>query len=91
MNLEQLFEKIDFTLDFELTFNNILEFALVMSKIIDYRSRFTASHSYTVAQLASLIGECLGYDEIYCKHKKTNQHNSADGHSFHDVDNLDFM
>lgn len=67
MNIEQLFRKIDFTLDFNLSTDNIVDFALTISRIIDFRSKFTASHSYTVAQLASLIGKNFGYSKDKCK------------------------
>lgn len=67
MTMEQLFKKIDFSIDFELTIDNVLEFALTMSRIIDFRSKFTASHSYAVAHLASLIGKYFGYSDEKCK------------------------
>lgn len=70
MNMDQLFNKIDFTLDYDLTIDNILSFALTISRIIDFRSRFTASHSYTVAQLASLIGTFFDFSEDKCKKLK---------------------
>lgn len=67
MSIDQLFKKIHFTLDFELTLENTVEFALTISRIIDFRSRFTASHSYTVAHLAEQIGRYFGLDEEKCK------------------------
>lgn len=67
MKLGQLFEKINFSIDFELSIDNVLEFALTMSRIIDFRSRFTASHSNSVAHLASLLGNYFGYDDEKCK------------------------
>ena len=70
MTIEQLFDKLDFTLDFDLTFDMILDFAQTISKIIDFRSRFTVSHSYTVAQLAGLIGTFFRWDEVDCKKLK---------------------
>lgn len=70
MSIEQLFKELDFTFDIELNFDMILSFALTMSKIVDYRSRFTAAHSYTVAQLAALIGSYFNWDEIDCKKLK---------------------
>lgn len=70
MNIDQLFRKMDFVIDYAMDYDDILEFALVISKIVDFRSRFTASHSYTVAQLASLLGKLLGHDTIYCKKLK---------------------
>lgn len=70
MTIDQLFQKLNFSLDFDLTFETILEFAQTMSRIIDFRSRFTASHSYTVAQLAAFIGEKLDWNEVECKKLK---------------------
>ncbi len=70
MNMEQLFKKLDFSIDFELTIDSILEFALTISQIIDFRSRFTATHSYSVAHLAALIGSFLGCNEEKCKKLK---------------------
>lgn len=67
MRLGQLLEKINFSIDFTLSVDNILEFALTMSRIIDFRSKFTASHSYTVAHLASFFGHLAGYSEEKCK------------------------
>lgn len=63
LDMDQLFRRVNFSLDFELTIENVLDFALMMSRIIDFRSRFTASHSYTVAHLAHLIGGYFGYPE----------------------------
>jgi HD-GYP domain-containing protein (c-di-GMP phosphodiesterase class II) len=65
--LEQLFNEIKFPLDFELTIDNVLNFTLAISRIIDFRSKFTASHSQTVGQLSLLIGKILGYDQETCK------------------------
>ncbi len=67
MDIEQLFRKLNFSIDFELTIENIIDFALTLSRIIDFRSRFTASHSYTVAHLANLIGGYFGFDDEKCK------------------------
>ena len=67
LEMQQLFQKINFSIDFELTIENMLEFALTISRIIDFRSRFTASHSYTVAHLAALIGKLSGFSEEKCK------------------------
>ncbi|CAG36986.1 HD-GYP domain-containing protein [Desulfotalea psychrophila] len=68
LEMEQLLRKIDFgAIDFELTIDDIIEFTLTMSRIIDFRSKFTASHSYTVAHLSSLIGGYFGFSEEKCK------------------------
>jgi len=67
MGVEQLFRKLNFSLDYELTADNIIDFSQTLSKIIDFRSRFTSSHSYTVAHLAFKIGSYLGFSEEKCK------------------------
>ena len=67
MSMHQLFNKIDFSLDFELSVGHIVEFALTISHIIDFRSKFTASHSYTVAHLAEQIGRYFRFDDEKCK------------------------
>lgn len=67
MSMNQLFNKIDFTLDFKLSLEDTVEFALTISRIIDFRSKFTASHSYTVAHLSEQIGKYFRYSEEKCK------------------------
>lgn len=61
LELDQLFRRVDSSLNFALSLDNILEFALTISRIIDFRSHFTASHSYTVANLAYEIGGSSGF------------------------------
>ncbi|MBN2829958.1 MAG: HD domain-containing protein [Candidatus Cloacimonetes bacterium] len=66
MTLEQVFNKLNTELYYDLTREQMIEFALVVSRIIDFRSKFTASHSFTVGQLAYNIGRNLGYDDDKC-------------------------
>lgn len=66
LSMEQLFAKINFISTIELSREQIEQFALTISRIIDFRSRFTAAHSYTVGQLACYIGGVLGLDEDTC-------------------------
>lgn len=66
MSMEQLFNSIDFNLYHDLNRNQMIEFSLVFSKIIDFRSSFTASHSYTVGQLAYELGKILKYNSDKC-------------------------
>ena len=40
--------------------------ATVIAKIIDYKSKFTCTHSLGIAQKSSEIGHYLGYDEELC-------------------------
>ena len=67
MTLDQLFRKINFMVDYELTLENVTSFALTISRIVDFRSRFTVTHSYTVAHLASFIGTIFNFSEEKCK------------------------
>ena len=66
LELDQLFRRVDSSLNFALSLDNILEFALTISRIIDFRSHFTASHSYTVANLAYEIGKRFGFSQERC-------------------------
>ena len=63
LTMDQLFRRIDFSIDYELGIDELLDFARTISRIIDFRSRFTASHSYTVAHLAYLIAGYFGFSE----------------------------
>ena len=66
LELDQLFRRVDSSLNFTLSLDNILEFALTISRIIDFRSHFTASHSFTVANLAYEIGKIFGFSPERC-------------------------
>lgn len=66
MSMEQLFNSVDFTIYHDLSKKQMVEFSLVFSKIIDFRSSFTASHSYTVGQLAYAIGKLLNHNHDKC-------------------------
>lgn len=70
LNMEQLFKKLEFSIDFELSIDNLMAFALTMSQIIDFRSKFTATHSSSVANLAALLGTYFNFDEERCKKLK---------------------
>lgn len=65
--MEQLFARIDFISAIELSKEQIEQFALTISRIIDFRSRFTAGHSFTVGHLARYIGQILELDEDTCE------------------------
>lgn len=67
LDINQLFEKLDFTIDFDLSIDNLLDFVATISRIVDFRSKYTTSHSYNVAQLSSLIGSFFGFSEADCK------------------------
>jgi HD-GYP domain-containing protein (c-di-GMP phosphodiesterase class II) len=70
VSMEQLFNKLNFTFDVEMSYEDILEFSLTLSRIVDFRSRFTVSHSYTVAQLAEFIGQIFNYSQQQCNKLK---------------------
>lgn len=67
LSMDNLFKKINVCIDCELSIDDIVEFSLTISKIIDFRSRFTATHSYTVAHLSALLGQYFGFSEDRCK------------------------
>lgn len=64
-SLEQLFDKIDFGTSLNVTKEMIQGFSMVMARIVDFRSQFTAAHSLTVGNLAQYIGESLNKEEDY--------------------------
>lgn len=66
-SVELLFSMFEEHTDYRLSLDTLTEFACVFSKIIDYRSYFTRSHSYTVAHLASLLGELFDFSEEKCQ------------------------
>jgi len=51
------------TLDLE----GLLSFAQLIGHVIDFRSRFTATHSEGVAATAEALAEALGYDPEHCR------------------------
>ncbi|WP_277657053.1 HD domain-containing phosphohydrolase [Seleniivibrio woodruffii] len=67
LTMEQLFSRMNFLSSIELNREQIEQFALTISRIIDFRSRFTAGHSYTVGRLAQFIGQVLGLDDDMCE------------------------
>ena len=46
----------------ELSMDELLEFAELIAQIIDFRSRFTATHSKGVAATARYLAQSLGFD-----------------------------
>lgn len=67
ITMEEILNKVKFRWDILLTEDNIVNFSIVISKIVDYRSHYTATHSYTVGYLAYNIGKTLNYEEEKCK------------------------
>lgn len=66
-SIELLFKKLEVTKDLEITIDILIDFALLLSKVIDYRSHYTSSHSYTVAHLAYLIGGYFNFSQEKCQ------------------------
>lgn len=60
MTMDQLLDKIDYTFEVNLNLSQIVEFGHVISRIVDYRSHYTAAHSFTVAHIAHHIGKIIG-------------------------------
>jgi HD-GYP domain len=50
-----------------LDLNDLIELARMFSRIIDYRSHFTATHSAGVAKTAEKLGELCGFSNNECK------------------------
>ena len=63
LKMEELFNRIDVSIDFELTMEMLFDFSFTLARFIDFRSKFTAAHSYTVGQVAGLIGSYYDYPE----------------------------
>jgi len=70
MSLEQLFKKLNFSFDIELSLELLQEFAYTLSKIVDFRSHFTFAHSHTVAQLSYYLGTIFNCDSEMCSKLK---------------------
>lgn len=54
----------------ELSMDELLGFAKVMAHVIDFRSRFTATHSCGVAAVAEMLAGLVGFSEIECRKMK---------------------
>ncbi|MEA4926959.1 MAG: HD domain-containing protein [Syntrophomonadaceae bacterium] len=51
----------------DLDLDNLIELARMFSRIIDFRSHFTATHSAGVAKTAEKLGELCGFSSNECK------------------------
>lgn len=51
----------------KLGMDDLLKFAQMISQVIDFRSRFTATHSSGVSASAKALGQALGYDPVNCR------------------------
>ena len=61
LSRDDLFENL--TLDI----NDTLDYAILFSRLIDFRSRFTASHSAGVANVAEQLAQLIGFSPLECK------------------------
>lgn len=51
----------------ELDLDGLLDFAELLAQLIDFRSRFTATHSSGVSATAATLGQLFGFPEVDCK------------------------
>lgn len=51
----------------ELGIDDIIELSVIFSRIIDFRSSFTAQHSAGVARIAEKLAELAGFSKVECK------------------------
>lgn len=66
VSMDDILNKVNFTWDIVLDKEQISRFSTVLSRIVDYRSHYTATHSYTVGRVANRIGQILKLDDEYC-------------------------
>lgn len=64
--MQLLFERAPLS-TVELDLDGLLDFAELLAQLIDFRSRFTATHSSGVAATAATLGQLFGFPEIDCK------------------------
>ena len=64
--MEELFDQIAFPLEIDLSIDKLIRFSQTICNIVDFRSHFTISHSYTVASLAYNIARQLNRDDDFC-------------------------
>lgn len=58
---KELFDNLSLDMD------DIIDYAILFSRIIDFRSRFTACHSAGVAKVAEHLAHLTGFSPIECK------------------------
>jgi len=61
---------LDEEVNIPVTLSLLEQFATVLSKVIDYRSEFTATHSQGVSAVAEALGRLMGLDEDVCSKLK---------------------
>lgn len=67
LSMDALLENTISGMSFELNLDYLEQLAFTFSKIIDYRSQFTAAHSFGVSEVAYAIGKAMDYEEEKCR------------------------
>lgn len=68
MSMRDVLNEIDSSsLDFDLSIELMEQLAFTISKLIDFRSKFTVAHSFGVSELTYRLAQLAGCDEILCK------------------------
>ena len=80
-SLDQLLRRSASNLAIELDWDDVQDFAELMAHIIDFRSRFTATHSSGVAAVGAILANTIGFSAIECQKLKVAGH-------LHDVGKL---
>lgn len=66
-NLQNILRRKMHEIKIKLDIDDLLGFAMLLSQIIDFRSRFTSTHSAGVATVAEKLGKILGLSDYECK------------------------
>lgn len=69
-SLDQLLRRSARNLAIELDWDDLQDFAELMAHIIDFRSRFTATHSSGVAAVSAMLADVVGFSVIECEKLK---------------------
>jgi HD-GYP domain-containing protein (c-di-GMP phosphodiesterase class II) len=80
-SLDQLLRRSARNLTVELDWDDLQDFAELMAHIIDFRSRFTATHSSGVAAVSAILANIVGFSVVECEKLKVAGH-------LHDVGKL---
>lgn len=65
--LERIFSAHTEAIEIELDWLELQDFAKLMAHVIDFRSRFTATHSSGVAEVAAALAELAGFTQTECE------------------------
>jgi HD-GYP domain-containing protein (c-di-GMP phosphodiesterase class II) len=70
-NIDKVLRKKTKNSNIELDIDGLVKLSQLFSKIIDFRSRYTAVHSCGVAATAEKLSELIGLSQVECKMAKT--------------------